>query len=215
VSCRVVASLEENILHLKIESDGEYPRLESGVMAEIARQMEWLGPADEAIACVISGNQISFVTGAEISELANLPAGDALEFARAGQHVLAAVAQSAKPVVAAIRGFCMGGGLDLALACRARIATPDAVFAHPGGALGIMTGWGGTQRLPRLVGRGRAMEMLLAGEKIGVTEALKCGLIAQIVEPGELLDAASLLAKNLAANLAPSAPHAKSGFGER
>jgi enoyl-CoA hydratase len=212
VSCRVVASLEENILQIKIESDGEYPRLESGVMSEIARQMEWLGAAVEAIACVISGNQISFVTGAEISELANLPSRDALEFARAGQHVLAAVAQSAKPVVAAIRGFCMGGGLDLALACRARVATPNAVFAHPGGALGIMTGWGGTQRLPRLVGRGHAMEMLLAGEKIDVTEALKCGLVAQIVEPGELLHAASLLAKKLAAL---SHFYAKSGFGER
>ena len=164
MSCRVVASLEENILQIKIESDDEYPRLESGVMAEIARQMRWLGAADEAIACVISGNQISFVTGADIAELAQLPRTQAQEFARAGQHVLAAVAQSAKPVVAAIRGFCMGGGLDLALACRARIATPDAVFAHPGGALGIMTGWGGTQRLPRLVGRGRAMEMLLTGE---------------------------------------------------
>jgi enoyl-CoA hydratase len=92
-----------------------------------------------------------------------------------------AVANSPKPVVAAIRGYCMGGGLDLALACHARIASNDAVFAHPGGSLGIITGWGGTQRLPRLIGRGRALDMLVTGRRLDATEALDFGLIHKIV----------------------------------
>jgi enoyl-CoA hydratase len=87
----------------------------------------------------------------------------------------------------------MGGGLDLALACHARVAAPDAVFAHPGGSLGILTGWGGTQRLTRLVGRALALEILTTGRKINAKEALDCGLIRRIVPPQEFIAAPSSL----------------------
>lgn len=107
---------------------------------------------------------------------------------------MAAIAASRKPVVAAIHGFCFGGGLDLALACRARVASPDAIFAHPGGALGIITGWGGTQRLPRLIGRGGAMEMLVTGEKMSADEAYACGLVAGVTSDAELVPEAIRLA---------------------
>ena len=86
------------------------------------------------------------------------------------------------PVCAAISGYCMGGGLDLALACHRRIASPRAVFGHRGAALGLITGWGGTQRLPRLVGKGRALQMFLAAEKIHAAEALRIGLVDAVAE---------------------------------
>jgi enoyl-CoA hydratase/carnithine racemase len=86
------------------------------------------------------------------------------------------------PVSAAIRGYCMGGGLDLALACHRRIASPNAIFGHRGAALGLITGWGGTQRLPRLVGKARALEMLVAAEKIHASEALRIGLVNTVAE---------------------------------
>ena len=86
----------------------------------------------------------------------------------------------------------MGGGLDLALACHARIASRDAVFAHPGGSLGIITGWGGTQRLPRLIGRGRALEMLVTGRRLDATEALDCGLVQKIADESVVNEAIEL-----------------------
>src|ERR1700679_3742638 len=106
-----------------------------------------------------------------------------------------AVARSRNPVVAAIRGFCFGGGLDLALACHARIASDDAVFAHPGGALGIITGWGGTQRLPRLIGEARAIEMFVTGRRVDAREAREFGLIREIVSADRLLGTAIEIAR--------------------
>lgn len=93
---------------------------------------------------------------------------------------MSAIEQFPAPTYAAISGYCMGGGLDLALACRYRIASPEAVFGHRGAALGLLTGWGGTQRLPRLIGKGRALHMLVAAEKIDTAEALRIGLIDAI-----------------------------------
>jgi len=89
------------------------------------------------------------------------------------------------PTVAAIHGYCMGGGLDLALTCGARIASPNAIFGHRGAALGLITGWGGTQRLPRLIGKGRALQMFLAAEKLHAAEALRCRLIDAIADDPE------------------------------
>ena len=97
-----------------------------------------------------------------------------------GQALMNAVAGFPALTIAAVHGYCMGGGLDLALACRTRIAAPHAVFGHRGAALGLITGWGGTQRLPRLVGKARALEMLLAAEKLHARKALEIGLINEI-----------------------------------
>ena len=132
---------------------------------------------------MITGSERAFATGAEITEIAKLTAAKAREFSRHGQMVMSAVANSEKPIVAAIRGYCIGGGLDLALACHSRIASRDAVFAHPGGSLGIITGWGGTQRLPRLIGRSIALEILTTGRRFSAEEALAVGLIREIVSP--------------------------------
>src|SRR5262249_25217204 len=107
---------------------------------------------------ILAGNQHFFSAGADLEEIRALDAPAALDFARMGQRLMNAVTASPALTVAAISGYCMGGGLDLALACDMRIAAPNAIFGHRGAALGLMTGWGGTQRLPRLIGTGRALQ---------------------------------------------------------
>jgi enoyl-CoA hydratase/carnithine racemase len=129
---------------------------------------------------VITGNDRFFSAGAELSEIAALDGPSAHEFSKIGQDLMAAIDSFPAPVYAAVSGYCMGGGLDLALACHHRIASPRVVFGHRGAALGLITGWGGTQRLPRLVGKGRALEMFVAAEKIDAWQALKIGLVDAI-----------------------------------
>jgi enoyl-CoA hydratase/carnithine racemase len=130
---------------------------------------------------VISGGPI-FSVGADLNEIIQLTGPDALEFARMGQELMSAIADFPAPVYAAINGYCMGGGLDLALACGRRIASPHAVFGHRGAALGLMTGWGGTQRLPRLIGKAKALEMFVAAEKVHAQDALRLGLIDAVAD---------------------------------
>lgn len=126
---------------------------------------------------VITGNENFFSAGADLHEITALTGPVAKVFSNMGQELMLAIERSPAPVYAAISGYCMGGGLDLALACRRRIASTNAIFGHRGAALGLITGWGGTQRLPRLVGKARALQMFVAGEKIEATEALQIGLI--------------------------------------
>ncbi len=120
--------------------------------------------------------------GADLKEIAQLSAAEAFEFSRTGQRLMNAIDNFPVSVIAAIRGYCMGGGMDLALACDYRVAAPNAVFGHRGASLGVITGWGGTQRLPRLIGKPRALEMFLLAEMVGAEEALRLGLVDPIVE---------------------------------
>lgn len=129
---------------------------------------------------VITGNDRFFSAGADLKEIAALDGPNAYEFSRTGQALMDALGTFPAPVYAAISGYCMGGGVDLALACHRRIASPNAIFGHRGAALGLITGWGGTQRLPRLLGKGRALEMLIAAEKITATRALRIGLVDDV-----------------------------------
>lgn len=131
---------------------------------------------------VISGNEKFFSAGADLREICELDGPGAREFSRMGQALMAAIAGFPAPVYAAVWGYCMGGGLDLALSCHYRIASPHALFGHRGAALGLITGWGGTQRLPRLVGKARALEMLVAAENIRAERALEIGLIDAIAD---------------------------------
>ena len=131
---------------------------------------------------IITGNDKFFSVGADLNELSQLTAAQAFEFSRQGQALMLAVDRFPVPVIAAICGYCMGGGMDLALACDYRIASPSAVFGHRGASLGVMTGWGGTQRLPRLIGKPRAMQMFLLAEMVKAEEALRIGLVDKIAD---------------------------------
>jgi len=147
-----------------------------------------LTAAIEKLACeprarlIITGNSYFFSTGADLHEIAELRGVETFRFAQLGQRLMKTVANFPAPTVAAIRGYCMGGGLDLALACTRRIASPQAIFGHRGAALGLITGWGGTQRLPRLIGKARALQMFLVAEKLPAREALRYGLIDAIAD---------------------------------
>ena len=136
----------------------------------------------EARALVIAGNGRFFSVGADLEEIAALKGPAAYQFSRLGQGLMAAIENFPAPVYAAISGYCMGGGLDLALACHWRIAALNAIFGHRGAALGLITGWGGTQRLPRLIGKARALEMFVAAENVDAAQALRMGLIDRIAE---------------------------------
>jgi len=140
---------------------------------------------------VISASPRSFATGARIEEVASLEGAAAREFAQRGQILFDQIEHFPLPVVAAIRGYCLGGGLDLALACHARVAAYDASFGHPGASLGLITGWGGTQRLTRLIGRAAATQLMLTAERIPASQALTLGLVDELVPSQDLLDASA------------------------
>ena len=131
---------------------------------------------------IVAGNRQFFSVGADLNEIAALTGPEAYEFSSMGQALMNAIASYPAPVIAAVEGHCMGGGLDLALACHRRIAAPHAVFGHRGAALGLMTGWGGTQRLPRLIGKSRALELFVAAEKVSAARALEIGLVDAIAD---------------------------------
>jgi len=129
---------------------------------------------------IFTGSGDTFASGANLNEIARLDAETAREFGLRGQRLMQRIYHSDKLTVAAVDGFCMGGALDLALSCKKRIASPRSIFAHPGANLGIMTGWSGTQILPRLIGEARALEMFLTAKRVNAKEALRIRLIDEI-----------------------------------
>jgi enoyl-CoA hydratase len=165
----------QSVRVLRLQSDDGTNRLTREFVLSLTKAISEL--AYDATPLVIGGNDRFFSAGAELREIAALDAVTACEFSRVGQALMAEIDSFPCLVYAAISGNCMGGGLDLALACHRRIASPDAVFGHRGAALGLITGWGGTQRLPRVIGRARALEMLVAAEKLTAKQALQIGLV--------------------------------------
>jgi len=140
--------------------------------------------ADERVQAIIfTGTGDVFLSGADIRELAQLDQARAQGFSQRGQRLMQRIAEAQPLTIAAVNGFCMGGGLDFALACDVRLGAPTAVFAHPGARLGIITGWGGTQRLPRLIGKAAAIQLFATAQRVNSKEALKIGLITEICDP--------------------------------
>jgi enoyl-CoA hydratase len=158
--------------------------------------------ADAAVRGVIvtGAGPKAFVAGADIAELARLDVPGARAMALAGQAMTTAFAAMGKPVVAAVNGFALGGGCELALACHLRIASENAKFGQPEVKLGLIPGYGGTQRLARLVGKGRALHLLLTGETIDAQEAYRIGLVTKVVPAGALLSEAAALLRQILAN---------------
>ncbi|HEX4582814.1 MAG TPA: enoyl-CoA hydratase-related protein [Acidobacteriaceae bacterium] len=155
---------------------------------------------DSTVRAVIltgSGDK-AFAAGADISELATLSATDGQQFARRGQGVFRRIETCGKPVIAAIQGFALGGGCELAMACTIRIASEHARLGQPEVKLGLVPGYGGTQRLPRLVGKGAALKLLLTGDMVGAEEAFRIGLVDEVVPAEALMPRAETLARAIA-----------------
>src|SRR6266496_158022 len=146
-----------------------------------------------------AGNK-AFIAGADIGELAHVAAFEAEQSSRFGQEVLDVIENLGKPVVAAVNGFALGGGCETAMACTIRIAADSAKFGQPEVTLGLLPGGGGTQRLPRLVGKGRALQLILSGETISAQEAYRIGLVNEVVPAAELIPRAEAILKKIASN---------------
>jgi enoyl-CoA hydratase/carnithine racemase len=157
---------------------------------------------DEAIrvAILTGAGEKAFVAGADINELAQQNAVNGKKYAHRGQNVLNLIENLGKPVIACINGFALGGGCELALACTMRLASDNAKLGQPEVKLGIIPGYGGTQRLPRLVGKGLAMQMVLAGEMISAQEAHRIGLVNEVTSAAELIPRAEAIAAKIIAN---------------
>ena len=166
---------------LRLVSDDVTNRLTRARVQALTAAVEELA-AHPPARLVIAGNARFFSAGADLNEIAALTGAEAFRFAQMGQRLMTALARFPASTIAVVQGYCMGGGLDLALACDRRIASAHAIFGHRGAALGLITGWGGTQRLPRLVGKARALQMFLAAEKLHAPQALHVGLVDAIVE---------------------------------
>ncbi len=156
--------------------------LSLAVIDQLHLALDDIAARPETKALIFTGTGESFASGANLREIADAAAEMAPGFARYGQEFMQRVADLAVVTIAAINGYCFGGALDMALACEVRIASPNAQFAHPGAGLGIITGWGGTQRLPRLIGTANAIEMFFTASPIDAQRALDIGLIDEIAD---------------------------------
>jgi enoyl-CoA hydratase len=214
-SLRVSCCDEILLLQLHDPAGTERPRLTRALLDELRAALHWFARHAAWRGAVLTGSPTCFAAGADLTEVTVLRGASALRFAALGQEVLRRIECSVKPVVAAVCGFCMGGGVDLALSCQARIASPDAVFAHPGATLGLMTGWGGTQRLPRALGpqgRSVALELMITGRGMLAPEALARGWVHRVVTTERAIDEAIALARRNAQTYTAGLPGSTFGF---
>ncbi|GAB6138934.1 enoyl-CoA hydratase-related protein [Halanaerobaculum tunisiense] len=162
--------------------------LSEDVLKELSATMDELKEDDEVKAIVITGEGRAFVAGADIAAMKPMNCIESKEYSKLAQEIFADIEDCAKPVIAAINGFALGGGCELAMACDIRIASEDAQFGQPEITLGIIPGFCGTQRLPKLVGEAQAKEMIFTGEHISANKALEIGLVNDVVAGDELMD---------------------------
>ena len=170
------------------------------VITELGQAIDELRGRDDVAGIILTGAGRAFIAGADISELASRNAFEAKLLARRGQEVFRKFETSPKPTIAAVNGFALGAGCEIAMACHLRLASEQAKFGQPEVKLGLIPGYAGTQRLPRLVGRGRALQLLLTGEMIDAAEAHRIGLVNAVVPAAELLDRARAMLTAMLAN---------------
>lgn len=198
----VILEKEGKIAVITINKPKALNALNSETLKELDAVIEVVSEDQEILAVVLTGAGKAFVAGADITEMKNLNAIEGRKFAILGNKVLSKLENMEKPVIAAVNGFALGGGCELSMACDIRIASSKAKFGQPEVGLGVTTGFGGTQRLSRIVGTGMAKELIFSGKIIDAEEALRIGLINRVFEPEKLMEEA----KNLANVIASQAP---------
>ena len=198
----IVTKLDGAIAVIRFNKPAERNPLSIATLHDLETLLPELTGRDEIKALIFTGTADVFASGANIRELAQLDPVSALRFSQLGQRIFQTIADATQLTIAAINGYCMGGALDLALACDIRVASESAVFSHPGARLGIITGWGGTQRLPRIVGRARALEFFATAGRYGSAAALEMGLISRVSDP--VLESALECAREANAVASPS-----------
>lgn len=187
----LLTNLGNNILTITINREDKLNALNKIVMSELDDVIDEVYKNDEIRSVIITGaGSKSFVAGADISEFVGLSVDEGKSLAQRGQDIFKKIEDCPKPVVAAVNGFALGGGCELAMACHFRIASEGAKFAQPEVNLGLIPGYGGTQRLVQLIGKGRAIEMMISGKMIDANTALQYGLVNYVVSQQELINKA-------------------------
>lgn len=193
----ILLEKEDKIAVLTINRPKAMNALNNDTITEIIDAVTIISSDDEVDVLIVTGADKAFVAGADIAFMQNLPAMDARAFGALGQKAFRMIEAMEKPVIAAVNGFALGGGCELAMCCDFRIASTKAKFGQPEVGLGITPGFGGTQRLPRLVGAGMAKQLLFTADVIDANEALRIGLVNQVVEPETLMDTVKAIAKKI------------------
>ena len=197
----ITLDVTDRVATLTVNRPDKLNALNDLTVQELGSAIEEIRDRRDVGGAILTGaGSKAFVAGADIAELAKQGPLDGRERARRGQHVLRRIETSPKPILAAINGFALGGGCELAMACHIRIASDGAKFGQPEVKLGIAPGYGGSQRLPRLVGQGRALELILSGEMISAAEAHRIGLVNAVVPSTDLLRVAAEMMRRILAN---------------
>ncbi|MFH1516180.1 MAG: enoyl-CoA hydratase-related protein [bacterium] len=194
----ILYDVRDRICYITINRPEAFNALSKATMEELRLAFLSANQDDNVRVLIITGaGDKSFVAGADISEFVGMSAVGASHFAKRGQHVFSLLEKSRKPSIAAVNGYALGGGCELAMACSIRVASEKAKFGQPEVGLGIIPGYMGTQRLPRLVGKGIALEMILTGTPIKADEAYRIGLVNKVVPPEDLMKACEKIAKRI------------------
>ncbi len=196
----IVLEKEGNIAVVKVNRPKALNALNSETLKEIDCVINEISEDEEIYVAILTGEGRAFVAGADISEMKDLNAVEGKRFSELGNSVFRKLEKLSKPVIAAVNGFALGGGCELAMACDIRIASVKAKFGQPEAGLGITPGFGGTQRLSRLVGEGIAKELIYTCDIINAEQAFRIGLVNKVVEPEVLLDEAKAMASKIAKN---------------
>jgi enoyl-CoA hydratase len=197
----ITLDVVDGIATVTVNRPDKLNALNDATMLELGRAVDDVRANAAVKGVIVTGAGRAFVAGADIAELRAKSPADAYELARRGQDVFRRFETSPKPVIAAVNGFALGGGCELAMACHVRLASESAKFGQPEVKLGVIPGYGGTQRLTRLVGRGRALQLLLTGEMIDAAEAYRIGLVNRVVPAAEsVVDAARAMLEAMLVN---------------
>lgn len=195
----VLVETKDSIARVTINRPKVLNALNVKTVLELTEVFQGLAGDDDVAAVILTGSgEKSFVAGADITEFLDLSADGARDYAKRGQKLFSMIERLGKPVIAAVNGFALGGGCEIAMACTFRIASENAKLGQPEVSLGLIPGFGGTQRLPRLVGKGRAMEMILTGRPIDAETAEKYGLVNRVVPQEKLIETCEKAAKTIA-----------------
>ena len=197
----ILEKLENEICTLTINRPDQYNALNRDVLNELDSKLDSIIEEAGCRVIILTGKgDKAFIAGADIEAMQKMNANQAQEFSKMGQELTVKIEESKIPIIAAVNGFALGGGCEFAMACHIRYASENAVFGQPEVSLGLIAGWGGTQRLPRLVGKGKAMEILLSGQNIKADKAYSMGLVNKVVPMDELIPSVEKLAYSIIKN---------------
>ena len=197
----ILEKIENRICTLVINRPDQYNALNQNILIELDEKLDFIVEKPDCRVIILTGKgDKAFIAGADIQAMQKMDEKQAQAFSKMGQDLTIKMEKFKIPIIAAVNGFALGGGCEFAMACHIRYASENAVFGQPEVSLGLIAGWGGTQRLPRLVGKGKAMEILLSGQNVKAEKAYSMGLVNKVVPINELIPSVEKLASSIIKN---------------